>query len=370
MIIIGSGLAAYTLVREFRKLNQAPITVITKNEGAYYSKPQLSSVLSLKKTPAQLILKTGKAYAEQLNFTLLAHTQVFKVDTEAQLCFTARQALPYSSLVFATGARPQRTNFSQVLTVNNLDDYRKFYERLQGKRNIAILGSGLVGCELANDLITAGYEVRLISRQTYPLASLVPEFIGRSLEHAFAEQGVQFHWQSELLELGTDAGDYQLKLNNQQILAADLILSAWGLRPDTQLAEEAGLQVEEGIKVNEFLATSAKHCYALGDCANYKGYGPLGYVAPLALAARILAKNLNGEKMNLRFPVMPIYVKTPVYPVVIATLPGAKNLHWQPDKTHPHDLALSLDRHDVLQGFILGGKTTALANDWLARLNA
>jgi rubredoxin-NAD+ reductase len=121
-----------------------------------------------------------------------------------------------------------------------------------------------------------------------------------------------------------DARGLRLSLRSGAVVAADLALSAVGLKPNTALAASAGLAVGRGIRVDRLLHTSAPDVYALGDCAEVEGL-VLPYVMPIMHAARALARTLSGDATALTYPPMPVVVKTPAHPVVVAPpAPGAE----------------------------------------------
>ena len=142
LVVVGAGLAGWTTVREFRKLDRVtPVIVVTADSGDFYAKPALSNALAQKRTPAQLISTPAATMANTLNVTLLAFTKVTGLDTarqEVTLQSTgASSTLAYRQLVLATGAQPIRSAIAgnaagQVLSVNSLDDFATFYARMAG----------------------------------------------------------------------------------------------------------------------------------------------------------------------------------------------------------------------------------------------
>lgn len=185
--IVGSGLAGYTVAREFRKRDSnTPLLMVTHDDGDFYSKPMLSNAFAQGKAPAQLVTTPGDAMAGQLNMTLLKRTRVLRIDTQAWRIETTRGDYGYGQLLLALGADtirlPLGGNAAQdVLSVNDLADYTRFRRAVKDARSVAIIGAGLIGCEFANDLAAAGYAVTVIDPTGYPLASLLPEAAGRSL---------------------------------------------------------------------------------------------------------------------------------------------------------------------------------------------
>ena len=143
-------------------------------------------------------------------------------------------------------------------------------------------------------------------------------------------------------------------LANGDVLSADLVLSAIGLKARTDLARAAGLQVNRGIVVNTQLQTSAAGCYALGDCAEVAGLH-LPFVMPIMQQARALAKTLAGTATPLQYPAMPVVVKTPVCPTVVCPPPMGVEGQWTEDAAADGVRALYKDSSGALRGFALTG---------------
>jgi len=298
--------------------------IVTADDGAFYSKPLLSTALTSKRTPDMLAMFSSEQMAEQLNATVLTNKKLDAIDAENQ------------RVVMACGAEVIRLPLGGVLSINNLQDYRVFRQQLEGKKRIAIIGAGLVGCEFANDLTITGYDVDVYALSPYPLERLVPEPVGRAVQDALEKNGVRWH-------LETAAEEFD----------ADIVLSAIGLRPYITLAKAAGLKTNRGIIVDEFLQTSHENIYALGDCAEVNGLS-LQYVAPLLQCARALAKTLAGEKTAVHYPPMPIVIKTPACPV--AVLPPTQKGEWRYEGDAPNIRACCYDAQDQLIGFALTGE--------------
>lgn len=147
-------------------------------------------------------------------------------------------------------------------------------------------------------------------------------------------------------------------MNNGEAITADIGLSAVGLKPRTDLAAQAGLLIGQGIQVNRQLQTSAQDVYALGDCMEVEGLNLL-YVLPLMNCARTLAKTLSGEPAEIRYPVMPVQVKTPSFP--ITACPPAQNAEgqWQIEGESPNFKGVFVGKSGNLLGYALTGECVA-----------
>ena len=199
-VILGSGLAGYGLLREFRKRDpNTPVTLITADDGRVYSKPNLSNALTQGRTPEQLATETAAQAAAKFNARILTQTHVSAIDTTAKTLQTDAGPIAYDRLVLALGADPFAHGLSgnaaeDVISVNDLDDYTRFRAALADKRHVAILGGGLIGCEFANDLAATGHAVTVVHLGPWPLERLIPEQVGSALAQALEKLGVAWRF--------------------------------------------------------------------------------------------------------------------------------------------------------------------------------
>ena len=373
IIVLGSGLAGYTVVRELRKLNRdIPITLVSRDSGDYYSKPMLSNAFAQNKDAASLVLTRAADMAKQLDINLLVETEVHAINRSGKQLDTTSGTLEYDKLVLALGADPIRILLQgdaahDVMSVNDLADYAKLRSALGTTKIIAIMGGGLIGCEFANDLATAGYAVSVIDPGAYPLASLMPEQAGKQLLEPLTKLGVTWHFGTSVQRMDKATKGYALTLADGSTLNADLVLSAVGLRPRIQLARDADIAVNRGIAVNNQLCSSDKHIFALGDCAEIEGKVQ-PFVLPIMHAGRTLARVLNGEAAKVQFPAMPVVVKTPAHPVAVSPVARDALGAW-------HELASGqgiklgfVDALNNLTGFVLTGEYAIERNEMAKRL--
>lgn len=363
IIIIGSGFAGYTLAREFRKLDPiSPLILISADDGRSYPKPMLSNALTKGKTADQLALSSAKEMATTLNVTILNHSHVHHIDRKNQTVhITDHPPLNYKSLVLALGASPIRIPldgdaYDDVLSINTLDDYSIFRSKLVSVKHVIIMGSGLIGCEFANDLSNAGIAVSVIGQASLPMNSLLPAPIASELKEILAKSGVQWHLESAITSVNHANQGYQITLSNGEQLQADIVISAIGLRSNTKLAESIGIDVNRGIMTDEYLQTSHPNIYALGDCAEVSGHNLL-YIAPILAAAKALAKTLSGELTAVKYPAMPVAIKTPSYPLIVAAPTPTASGKWtfEPSPSGFGIKGLFKTDNGLLLGFVLSG---------------
>ncbi|WP_206002031.1 NAD(P)/FAD-dependent oxidoreductase [Paraburkholderia aromaticivorans] len=322
VVIVGTGMAGYTVARELRKLDSGvPIVMISRDDGSFYSKPMLSNALAMKKEPHALASFDALAMAAQLGAWIRVRQKVERILPAEHTLVVDNALVAYGKLVLATGADARRLRVAgdgadDVLSINDLDDYARFRLALTRCRSVAILGAGLIGCEFANDLASAGYAVDLIDPATTPLARLLPQEVGEIFARGLGTGGIRFHAGRSVNRIDRLPDGYRLSFADAEPIDADLVVSAIGLAPRTSLAGAAGLEIDQGIRTDAWCRTSAPDIYALGDCAAIDGKVQ-PYVLPIMHAARALARTLAGEPTRVAFPVMPITVKTPATPAVV-----------------------------------------------------
>jgi rubredoxin-NAD+ reductase len=360
VVIIGTGLAGYNLAREFRKLEpQTPLLLITADDGRSYSKPLLSTGFAANKNADSLGMATAGAMAEQLNAEIRTHTRVTRLDPANRRVWIGNEPVPYRDLVLAWGAQTIQVPVEgdaadAVYPINDLHDYGRFRAAAAGKRRVLILGAGLIGCEFANDLLLGGHEVDLVAPSEQVMPGLLPLEAAQAVKRGLEGIGARFHLGATLERLQRSSDGLQATLSDGSQRGCDLVVSAVGLRPRTELAAEAGLEVKRGIVVDRLLKTSAEHVYALGDCAEVEGLSLL-YVMPLMAGARALAKTLFGNPTFVSYGPMPITVKTPACPVVVSLPAVGSAGNWTVEAQGNDVKALYLGTSGQLLGYALTG---------------
>jgi len=360
IIIIGTGLAGYSLVREFRKLDrEAPILMLTRDDGHSYSKPMLSTGFAKGKSAEAISLADPGKMAMQLNVSIRNFTEVTSIDADIKTLYIGSEALAYEKLVLASGASVNTLSFKgsnhpNILSINDLMDYRGFRNKLTGKRRVLIMGAGLIGCEYANDLLHGDFQITVVDPAFTALNGLIPDFAGQAVIQGLERAGIQFLMKCFVKEVIAHETHLVAVLSDGKHVEADLIISAVGLKPELNLAKAAGLECQRGIVTNRFLEASHSDIYALGDCAEIDGHVLL-YVLPLMASARALAKTLHGERTQVSFSAMPVVTKTPACPVVVCP-PLEQNGTWHVEQDDINIKASYVDNSGEILGFVLTGE--------------
>jgi rubredoxin---NAD+ reductase len=377
VVIVGAGLAGYNVARELRKADAAvPIVLVSRDHAGFYSKPMLSNALASKKTPATLVMKSAEKMAEEVQLRVLANTSVTALDTTARtLTLSSGEVLPYRDLVLALGADPIRIPLQgdaadTVVSVNDLGDFARFAELLdtaaggQPVQRVAILGAGLIGCEFANDLLHRAIQPTVLDLAERALPRLLPPEASARLQAKLQEGGASFRFGVGAVAVNRAPNGQGLvvTLSDGSTLDTDLVLSAIGLKPRTQLAADAGIAVGRGVQVNRELVSSVPHVHAIGDCAEVAGH-LLPYVLPLMAQARALAATLAGKPTPVSYPAMPVVVKTPAWPTVVCPPPAEAQGQWQVSATdeavEARFVGTAADGSELLLGFALQGKAVS-----------
>lgn len=367
VLIVGSGMAGVTLARELRKLDaNADITLISADGGGFYSKPNISNALAAGKSADQLMMSQRDALAAQLKIQIHSGVEVTAIDVQSNSVSTSLGNIRYEKLVLALGARPIRLPLkgdgaADVLSVNHLDHYAEFRRVLAGKRRLAVLGAGLIGCEFANDLHIGGFEVTVFDLAPQPLGRLLPSQTAAFFQHRLESIGVKFHFSTSITNVNKTDGHYVLTDSHSVEHQADLVLSAIGLIPETGLAKATGLAVNRGIIVNRQLQANpdSGHApiYALGDCMEV-GNLNLPFILPIMAQARALAKTLAGTPTDLAYAAMPVAVKTPACPTIVCPPPQGSIGAWQEEVSADGVRALFVGADGKPLGFALLGSAT------------
>lgn len=381
IVIIGSGMAGYTVAREFRKLSpEQELVMICADDAVNYAKPTLSNAFAGNKAPEQIALGDAAKMATQLNMRIEAETLVKEINAASHEITLEKNGetitQPYSKLVLAVGANPIRLAIAgdgsdDIHVVNSLTDYRTFRENLAKRKDkrVVILGAGLIGCEFANDLLHSHYDVTVIDLAPQPLGRLLPNHVAEAFKTNLEQAGIKFALSTTVEKVTkiNDGEDYAVTLANGQTLVADIVLSAIGLQPNIALAKEANIQTSRGIITNTLLETSQPDIYAVGDCAEVNGT-LLPFVMPIMQQARALAKTLSGQSTAVHYPAMPVAVKTPAAPLTVLPAPIGVDVNWETEEFEDGMLARAADDEGTLRGFVLLGATASKQRLTLSKL--
>lgn len=344
LVIVGGGTAGWALAEAVRARSASmPMTLVSACSADRYDKPRLSVALHQGLEAASLPRESGQAAAERLGVHLLAHTQAAGIDAAHRRLRTTRGTLRFDALVLAHGAATRVCEGlpeAHTWRINDLASYQSLRRALEalpeprhpGASDVAIVGAGLVGCELANDLALAGYSVCLLEAADRPLPvasndqslallkawkALPLRFVGGVRLGSVVPAVPAVRSADPALFPGN--APWRISTQDGQAFLAHLLVSAVGLSTPTRLARQAGLRWDQGIVVDPgTLETGVDHVHALGDCISIGGR-PQRFIEPIFRQAAIIADRVCGlpsGTYDARCP--PIRVKTTSLPLTLA----------------------------------------------------
>lgn len=335
ILVVGAGVAGWSVVEAIRALDSVvSLTLVSACSADRYHKPELSVALSRGQAPADLVRESAVEAANRLGVRLLNETFVVGLSAARRELRTTRGTLPYTRLVLAQGAKPalpEELPAALCWRVNDLAGWSGLHRQLAtGPQSIAIVGAGMVGCELAEDLAGSGHRVTLLDRNCYPLAGLIPAEAGLALQRSFNRLGIDYRPETRVVAVaGEPSGTRLITLGDGAELGAAQVIAATGLVTDHHLARQAGLAFNKGIEVDTLtLRTSDPDIYALGDCISFHGK-PCRFIEPIANQARTIAHALLGlATTHYQHKTPVIRLKTRALPLVIHGLPIPAG-HWE-----------------------------------------
>ncbi|MEW9307246.1 NAD(P)/FAD-dependent oxidoreductase [Labrys neptuniae] len=277
MVIIGAGEAGSRAAFALRELGFAgSVTLIGEETHLPYERPPLSKdALTTEDAPGPKTIATAARF-EASAITCLTGIKVHGIDRVAkQAHLSDGRTLAYHRLLLATGASARRIilpgdgDDRHCVTLRRFEDVARLRGHFRPGARIAIIGGGFIGLEVAASAIQRGAGVTLIEVQQRILSRGVPEEIARMVEARHLASGVELVCGISILSLQDRGGQAVLRLANGREIAADLVVAGVGAVPSTELAEAAGLAIENGIAVDAQLRTSDPSIFAAGDCCSF-----------------------------------------------------------------------------------------------------
>lgn len=323
VVIVGAGKAGWQMAAVLREHDaELPITIVTSCSGHVYDKPLLSVAMARQLAPAQLIKETGDEAARRLNVHLLAQTHAIRICQDTRQLRTTRGNLRYDHLVLAHGAQavlPPSLPAALCWRINHLGAYQKLREALNdGPKEVVIVGAGLVGSELANDLALGGHRITLLDVEQEPLARWHEAAAGAQILHAWQALPIQFMGGVKVSRVEQDGVRYRITTECGQSLMADQVIAATGLKTPDRLAKSANLNWRDGIAVeNKTMHTNEQRIHALGDCITVDGQTSR-YIEPIARQARTIAAHICAcEPVPYELRPAVVRVKTTSMPLTL-----------------------------------------------------
>lgn len=306
IVIIGAGHSGITLAASLRDKNwEGPITLIGDENTLPYQRPPLSKkVLQVIPFTEPSPLRPEKFYKDN-EINLIQNHRVTSLDPENHTVQYNQQTIRYDSLILATGSFPSTPPIKGLSNVKCYQlrttyDAMCLHEVINPSKHILILGGGFIGLEVAASLRQRGIEVTLIEREPHILNRVVVPFVADFLKKLHLDRGVQIHCNTSINSISKTRNQIHLHSTTGQVFKGHELILGTGSIPNIELADQAGLKIDNGIKVDDHNQTSYTDIYAIGDCCNQfnQRYGidlRLESIQNALDQAKNLAMHLCGE---------------------------------------------------------------------------
>ncbi|WP_077211275.1 nitrite reductase large subunit NirB [Bacillus dakarensis] len=300
LVLVGNGMAGVRAIEEILSISrdQFEITIFGSEPYPNYNRILLSKVLQGDTSVEDITLNDWDWYKEN-GITLYTGESITKIETGRKVVISdSGRTVRYDDLIVAAGSNPfilpiPGADKEGVTAFRDIQDTEKMLLASKKYKKAAVIGGGLLGLEAARGLLNLGMDVSVIHIESYLMERQLDMTAGKMLQKELEAQGMNF-----LLEKHTESiiGNDRvegLKFKDGSTLDVDIVVMAVGVRPNTSLAKESGIEVNRGIVVNDYMQTNIPHVYAVGECAEHNGI-PYGLVAPLYEQGKVLAKHVCG----------------------------------------------------------------------------
>jgi NADPH-dependent 2,4-dienoyl-CoA reductase/sulfur reductase-like enzyme/nitrite reductase/ring-hydroxylating ferredoxin subunit len=358
VVIIGGGAAGNACAEMLRReAYRGPVTVIDPDPDAPYDRPNLSKDYLAGNAPEEwLPLHPRDFYAAQ-HIEILSGLEARKIDIASKTVhLNDGSSRKYGCLLIATGATPIHVDIpgsERISYLRTLGDCRAIIGKLGAAKTAVVIGASFIGLEVAASLVTRGLKVSVVAPETLPLEMVLGPELGMLVMNVHEQQGVTFCLGRKV----TSVDEKSVVLDDGSRVDADMVVAGVGVRPNLQLAESAGLTLDNGLAVNEFLETSASGVFAAGDVARWPdAYSDLRLrIEHWVVAERqgqVVARNMLGARD--RFDDIPFFWSAHYDKLSIQYTGHVE--HWD-------ELEIEGDvmKMDCAVSYMVGGKRRAMA---------
>ena len=272
-VIIGSGVAGIAAIEAIRSMDDAgEVILVGDDPHGYYSRPGLAYYLTGELHDKALFPRTADDY-RRMKFRY-AKEHVTRIDRDNHVLELGNKGnLTYDRLLIAIGAQAVQlkvpgANLNGVLKLDHLEDAKNILKYARRGRTAVVVGGGITALELVEGLVARGVKVHYLLRGERYWSNVLDAQESRIVEHRLQEEGVKLHYHAEIAEVtGKKERVNGVRLADGKLLKCDLVTYAIGIRPRVELAKQAGVEVDRGILVNEYMQTNDLNIYAAGDVA-------------------------------------------------------------------------------------------------------
>jgi 3-phenylpropionate/trans-cinnamate dioxygenase ferredoxin reductase component len=275
-VIVGGGLAGASAIEGIRQRDrEGGILMLARENFAPYHRPPLSKGLWFGKATREELPVHEDAFYRENGVEMLLRREVVELDAARHLLWDERGVeYGYERLLLATGGKPRRLVASGAEVeglhyFRNLEDYLYLERRLDRFEHVLVVGGGFIGAELAAALKHAGKEVTFLYDREYPLFRVLPRDLGRYVADYYRQRGVETVSEDKAVGFEKSQGLIQVRLASGSVITTQTVLAGIGIEPEVDLAEAAGLDVDDGVVVDEYARTTDPDIFAAGDLARY-----------------------------------------------------------------------------------------------------
>lgn len=275
-VIVGGGFAAASAVEGIRAHDSdGTILLLSRENYAPYQRPPLSKGLWFGKNTLDDLPIHDEAFYEKNGVTLGLRREIEELDADGHTLWDDRGiAYRYEKLLLATGARPRRigadgSNLEDVRFYRSLEDYLLLTARIEHVQHVLVVGGGYIGIEMAAALRESGREVTYLYPREYPLHRVLPRDLGLFVAEYYRGRGIETVSNQTVASFANEGGLLHARTVQGDLVTTQLAVVGVGAEPNIGLAEGAGLEVGNGIEVDEHARTSHPDVYAAGDVAEF-----------------------------------------------------------------------------------------------------
>ncbi len=304
VVVVGNGMAGLTALQEIVRKKRKDIEIVVFGDEPHpsYNRILLSEALSGKRGFAQLTLKPRKWYAEN-DIRLHTGSRVTEIDLKKCRVYTENGfSSAYDKLLLATGSLPfvppiRGINKKGVFTYRTVDDVCGMIEMARYRKRAIVIGGGLLGLEAAKALKDDGMDVTVVHLLDRLMEQQLDHAAASLLKNQIERMGIQVLLECATEEILGNGHVTGVRFRGGETIESDLVLICTGIRPNAAIAKQAGLMVNRGVVVNDYLETSTSNIYGVGECVEHRGR-TYGLFDPLIEQSKVVAESIAGNGEN------------------------------------------------------------------------
>lgn len=313
IVVIGAGAGAQRFIQKYRELNQTDnLIVYSKEVHPFYNRVMLPDYISGHKDWEDLIKLTKEEY-QKLNIDLNIGSSITEIDSINKKVHSDKGvSQPYDKLVVATGSRafipPGYPSYLDgAFTMRNRGDADKLRDIIKTGDHVAVVGGGLLGLELADALLQIGIKVSVIQRSSRLMERQLDEIASQLLDEELKDMGLDIYYNDEVKSVNGTASVESIRLKSGKSLDCKAIVYAIGTRPNVEILREAGININFGVQVNEYLQSSDPDIYCIGEIAEFKNT-MCGITIAAEEQADVAAEHIYGSPVTLYQGTVPMNI--------------------------------------------------------------